>query len=104
MLEQLLLEKIVFFIYGPKLFNMLPFELRSMSGQNLQQFKNKLDLFLDKIPDNPRHGELIPFNINLRTGLQTNSLADCMKIFTTEEDQIYNTMNKLTTDEDRIIV
>ena len=83
---------------------MLPFELRSMSGQNLQQFKNKLDLFLDKIPDNPRHGELIPFNINLRTGLQTNSLADCMKIFTTEEDQIYNTMNKLTTDEDRIIV
>ena len=42
-----------FAIRGPKLFNLIPAELRNFSSNKISGFKNRLDKFLSKIPDEP---------------------------------------------------
>lgn len=42
-----------FGIVGPRLFNMLPKELRNTTACNLEVFKRKLDTFLRSVPDEP---------------------------------------------------
>jgi hypothetical protein len=38
---------------GPRIFNLLPEELRSMNTDHIDMFKNHLDVFLSSIPDQP---------------------------------------------------
>ena len=57
-----------FLVYGPKLFNALPRDLRDFTG-NLDTFKSKLDTFLKNIPDKPA----LP---HYRQSAASNSLID----------------------------
>ena len=45
-----------FLSVGPKIFNKLPIELRTLSD-SMEVFKIKFDQFLEVIPDRPRIGE-----------------------------------------------
>ena len=45
---------------GPKLFNLLPRELREMSKCGVDEFKTCLDTFLQKVPDQPKCPEMTP--------------------------------------------
>ena len=40
-------------VRGVQIFNLLPDQLRSMSSQHIDYFKNHLDVFLSSIPDQP---------------------------------------------------
>ena len=60
---------------GPKLFNILPRELRNMTKCGVDDFKSKLDEFLNKIPDQPRCPEMIPVAMTPE-GIHSNSLIN----------------------------
>ena len=45
-----------FQVTGPKLFNCLPKWLRNLKTLSLEEFKEKLDLVLSQVPDEPRIG------------------------------------------------
>ena len=63
-------------VHGVKLFNKLPWELRSMTNCTVLQFKGKLDIFLAGIPDQPLVGDMVPSLCNMITGRPSNSLLD----------------------------
>ena len=46
---------------GPALFNSLPKEIRNMKNCSLDEFKAKLDQYLQKLPDQPKIDGLIPW-------------------------------------------
>ena len=50
-------------VHGGKIFNLLPSELRNCT-YNMDTFKQKLDLFLTRIPDHPPCPGLAPVPIN----------------------------------------
>ena len=54
---------------GPLLFNAMPKSIRNLTGCSVDDFKEKLDLFLMGIPDEPKMGDLMPLNAE-----QSNSL------------------------------
>ena len=56
---------------GPRLFNSLPSEIRNLKEVTAEQFKNKLDHYLLKIPDQP----LIP-NYTQYRQIDSNSIVD----------------------------
>ena len=56
-------------VKGARLFNSLPVSLRNMNGDNVDNFKFHLDIFLSQIPDQPT----IPGRIRAAA---TNSLVD----------------------------
>ena len=56
---------------GPKIFNSLPHHIREVTKCSIGQFKNKLDSFLKKVPDEP----LIPGYTQYRH-CETNNLID----------------------------
>ena len=58
-----------FQVSDPKLFNCLPQKLRDLKGCGVDIFKEKLDDFLCKVPDEPKIGGLMPQNSQ-----QSNSL------------------------------
>ena len=55
-------------IKSAKLFNCLPHELRSLNG-SVEQFKNRLDVFLKTVPD-------LPMTPNYRQPAASNSIVD----------------------------
>ena len=57
------------FVHGTRLFNLLPASLRNEDSCDLDLFKNHLDLFLSKIPDQPTVSGLV-------RAAQSNSLLD----------------------------
>ena len=59
---------------GPKLWNSLPKNLRNVRNCGLDQFKELLDCFLTKVPDEPKADGLIPGATDVLTGRATNSL------------------------------
>ena len=63
-----------FSVKGPRLFNVLPQYLRSITGCTTDKFKSELDRYLSKIPDEP----LIPGLTKYRR-IETNSLIDWAK-------------------------
>ena len=63
-------------VHGAKLFNKLPCEIRNKRNCDIIDFKEDLDRFLTKIPDQPLVGTLIPATCNLVTGKPSNSLLD----------------------------
>ena len=59
---------------GPKLWNALPRNLRNINTCSLDQFKEVLDCFLSKVPDEPKTENLTPGATDVMTGKATNSL------------------------------
>ena len=59
---------------GPKLWNALPKNLRNAKNCGLEQFKELLDCFLSKVPDEPKADGLTPGATDLITGRATNTL------------------------------
>ena len=47
---------------GPKLFNCLPKSIRNLKRIGVDEFKEKLDLFLSTVPDEPKIGGAMPLN------------------------------------------
>ena len=66
-----------FQVAGPKLFNSPPAYLRNMKKSS--NFKEKLDLFLATLPDQPLIGDLIPNICNQVTAKPSNSLVDVIR-------------------------
>ena len=50
------LREASFQVSGPRLFNIMPKDIREMTGCSIDQFKEKLDMFLCQVPDVPRVG------------------------------------------------
>ena len=61
-------------VQGPRLFNSLPRYIRNINNYTKDYFKQKLDEFLSRIPDEP----LIPNYVGMRRA-QSNSLVDMIK-------------------------
>ena len=62
-----------FQVAGPKLWNCLPKNVRNFKG-NQVDFKQTLDKFLSKVPDEPKTDGLIPGAVDGLNGKQTNTL------------------------------
>ena len=62
-----------FQVAGPKLWNCLPKNVRNFRG-NQVDFKQTLDQFLSKVPDEPKTDGLIPGAVDGLNGKQTNTL------------------------------
>ena len=58
---------------GPKLFNSLPKEIRNIKKFTEDEFKEKLDEYLQKLPDQPKIDGLIPRGQDLE-GKPSNSI------------------------------
>ena len=63
-----------FQVSGPRLFNSIPKSIRNLKNCDLSVFKEKLDLFSVKVPDEPKTRTLTPGATNTLTGKQTNSI------------------------------
>ena len=80
-------------VHGGKIFNLLPSDLRNCDYP-LEQFKAKLDLFLEQIPDHPASPGLTPVPIDQVLNKHSNSLYDWIKYLKltdrklTEEHQV----------------
>ena len=58
-----------FQVIGPRLFNSLPKYIRGIKNCSVEEFKEKLDELLGKVPDEPKIGGIMPMNFQ-----QANSL------------------------------
>ena len=65
-----------FQVNGPKLFNCLPPAIRKIIKVSVEQFKEKLDLFLTNIPDEPNVDGLTPGACDPFTAAPSNSIID----------------------------
>ena len=59
---------------GPKLWNSLPKNVRNLKNCDIEHFKEVLDCFLSKVPDEPRADGLTPGATDIISGRATNSL------------------------------
>ena len=62
-----------FQVAGPRLWNCFPKNVRNFKG-NQDEFKQILDHFLNKVPDEPKADGLIPGAVDELSGKQTNTL------------------------------
>ena len=69
-----------FQVHGPKLFNSLPLFLRKMTKCGVLEFKEKLDNYLTRIPDEPKVGQLYPACCDQVTSNPSNSLVDQIRL------------------------
>ena len=72
-----------FQVSGPRLFNCLPSSIRNISRVPVDTFKEQLDQFLAKIPDEPNVEGLTPSTCDMFTAKPSNSIIDqsrCIKI------------------------
>ena len=67
-----------FQVQAPKLFNSLPKKLREKTNCSVEEFKEDLDKFLEKIPDEPKvsGGKYIPGACDIFSGQASNSVID----------------------------
>ena len=77
-----------FQVHGPQLFNSLPKHLRNKTKCGVIEFKEDLDKYLTKIPDQPKVGGLIPNTCDMFSMAPSNSLVDHIREF-----QARNTRN-----------
>ena len=59
---------------GPRVWNSLPRNVRNVKNCGIEQFKEALDSFLSKVPDEPKTDGLTPGATDLISGRATNSL------------------------------
>ena len=67
-----------FQIHGPQLFNILPHEIRNITKCEIDEFKMKLDKYLELVPDEPNVRGLIP-GASDSNSRPSNSLIDQVK-------------------------
>ena len=65
-----------FQVNGPQLFNSLPVNIRNLTKVSVGEYKEKLDKFLMKIPDEPKVDGLTPGACNQWTAAPSNSIID----------------------------
>ena len=65
-----------FTVNGPILFNSLPKTLRNLSKCSIDDFKIKLDKYLETVPDQPKTSDLTPFASNQFDARPSNSIVD----------------------------
>ena len=70
-----------FQVHGPNLFNSLPANIRNLKKCGIEEFKEKLDSYLARIPDEPKIGDLIPSCCHLMTNQPSNSLVDQIRTY-----------------------
>ena len=70
-----------FQVHGPQLFNCLPAYIRNKTKCGVLEFKELLDNFLTKIPDQPKVGTLVPSTCNQFNSSPSNSLVDQIREF-----------------------
>ena len=68
-----------FQVHGAKLFNSLPKSIRNLTKLSVDGFKQKLDVYLQSIPDEPILPGYTPSACNQHTGSPSNSLIDLKK-------------------------
>ena len=67
-----------FQVHGPKLFNSIPAYLRNMTNCTVEEFKTKLDKFLETVPDEPSVRGLTPAGRS-DDACPSNSILDQIK-------------------------
>ena len=67
-------------VHGAKMFNLLPQHIRDTSKCEVAVFKEKLDQFISKIPDEPKIGNLTPACCDQNTAAPSNSLVDRIRL------------------------
>ena len=70
-----------FQVHGPQLFNSLPKSIRNTKRCGVPEFKEKLDIYLSCIPDQPKVGSLIPSTCDQFSLSPSNSLVDQIREF-----------------------
>ena len=65
-----------FQVNGPQLFNAVPKSVRDTTKVTVEEFKEKLDRFLQKVPDEPNVDGLTPGACNQWTAAPSNSILD----------------------------
>ena len=65
-----------FQVNGRRLFNCLPKKIRNKKGCSIDKFKSTLDLFLERIPDEPKSDGNVPSACNQVTGRPSNSIIE----------------------------
>ena len=65
-----------FTIHGSKVFNSLPKEIRNLSRISVDDFKSKLDKYLETLPDEPKVGDYTPSACSQVTMAPSNSIID----------------------------
>ena len=65
-----------FTVNGPILFNSLMKTLRNLSKCSIDEFKLKLDDYLETVPDQPKTSDLTPFASNRLDARPSNSIVD----------------------------
>ena len=73
------LREASFQVHGPRLFNKLPKNIRNLTNCSVDDFKSKLDQFLENIPDEPRVSNLVPTASSQVTARASNSLLEQIK-------------------------
>jgi hypothetical protein len=63
-------------VNGPVLFNSLPKTIRNLSKCSIDDFKFKLDKYLETVPDQPKTMDLIPAACNQFDARPSNSIVD----------------------------
>ena len=66
-------------IDGRSLFNMMPRYIRDIQDVSIDSFKNKLDKYLETIPDCPRTNNLLPVPINPISNKNSNCIMDWIR-------------------------
>ena len=59
---------------GPRLWNSLPKNVRNKTKCSQEDFKEMLDIFLSKVPDEPRASSCVPGACDPHSGRATNTL------------------------------
>ena len=65
-------------VHGPQLFNAMPAYLRNMTKCTMDEFKEKLDKYLERIPDEPSVRGLTPAGCT-SDACPSNSMLDQVK-------------------------
>ena len=68
-----------FAIIGPKLFNVMPREIRNITGCPIDHFKHRLDSYLKTLPDEP-----LVAGYTMYRRAETNSLTDMTRFATAQ--------------------
>ena len=65
-----------FQVSGANIFNSLPKSIRNFKSSNIDEFKTKLDKYLETLPDEPKLSNYIPTGCNQFSASPSNSIVD----------------------------
>ena len=65
-----------FQVHGARIFNSLPKHIRNTTRVSTDEFKEKLDIFLQTLPDEPKFANYVPSASNQSDASPSNSIID----------------------------